>query len=179
MSDGIRDNGSRLYPFLFLYEPKHIFTHQRFRFACASAQSGQNLPWAHFGLLRMQAFFMRTMKSDQKSTEGWWVFQPFLLARYFMFYFNSAPNYIYRFPVNSYSSQLVLISVNSYSSIWSICTHLVHSYSLFGQFVLILVNSYSLFGQFVLILVNSSSFWATYSCFWSFSGTSILEYMHR
>ena len=39
--------------------------------------------------------------------------------------------------VNSYSSQLVLILVNSYSSIWSIRTHLVNSYSLFGQFVLI------------------------------------------
>ena len=67
-------------------------------------------------------------------------------------------------------SQLVLKSIRtqvnsfsfwsiSYSSIWSIRTHLVNSYSLFGQFVHILVNLSSfwstrthVFGQFVLIL---------------------------
>ena len=44
---------------------------------------------------------------------------------------------------NSYSSQFVLILVNSYSKFWSIRTHLVNSYSCHGQFVLILVNSYT------------------------------------
>ena len=38
--------------------------------------------------------------------------------------------------VNSYSSQFVLILVNSYSKFWSIRTHLVNSYSC-------LVSSYS------------------------------------
>ena len=55
------------------------------------------------------------------------------------------------FPVNSYSSQFVLILVNSYSKFWPIRTHLVNSYSC-------LVSSYSFwsirthFGQFVLKL---------------------------
>ena len=48
-----------------------------------------------------------------------------------------------RTQVNSYSSQFVLILVNSYSKFWSIRTHLVNSYSCRGQFVPILVNSYS------------------------------------
>ena len=58
---------------------------------------------------------------------------------------------LYWFPVNSYSSQFVLILVNSYSKFWSIRTHLVNSYSC-------LVSSYSFwsirtnFGQFVLKL---------------------------
>ena len=47
------------------------------------------------------------------------------------------------FPVTSYSSQFVLILVNSYSKSWSIHTHLVNSYSCSGQLVLILVDSYS------------------------------------
>ena len=56
-----------------------------------------------------------------------------------------------RTQVNSYSSQFVLILVNSYSKFWSIRTHLVNSYSC-------LVSSYSFwsirthFGQFVLKL---------------------------
>ena len=51
--------------------------------------------------------------------------------------------------LKSYSSQFVLILVNSYRKI------LVNSYS-FGQFVL-------MSGQFVLILVNSYSFWSIWS----------------
>ena len=58
-----------------------------------------------------------------------------------------------RTQINSYSSQLALILVNSYSSTWSIRTHLVNSYSLFGQFVLILVNSSS-FCQLVLMFIG-------------------------
>ena len=56
-----------------------------------------------------------------------------------------------RTQVNSYSSQFVLILVNSYSKFWSIRTHLVNSYSC-------LVSSYSFwsirthFGQFLLKL---------------------------
>ena len=56
-----------------------------------------------------------------------------------------------RTQVNSYSSQFVLILVNSYSKFWSTRTHLVNSYSC-------LVSSYSIwsirthFGQFVLKL---------------------------
>ena len=48
-----------------------------------------------------------------------------------------------RTQVNSYSSQFVLILINSYSKIWSIRPNLVNSYSCSGQLVLILVDSYS------------------------------------
>ena len=47
---------------------KHTFRHvpqRRFRSVCAFAQADQNLHWAHFGLPRMQSFFMRTPKTDQ------------------------------------------------------------------------------------------------------------------
>ena len=58
-----------------------------------------------------------------------------------------------RTQVNSYSSQFILILVNSYSKFWSIRTHLVNSYSC-------LVSSYSFwsirthFGQFVLKYIS-------------------------
>ena len=35
---------------------------RRFKSACASAQTDQNLPWAHFGQPRMPIFFMRITK---------------------------------------------------------------------------------------------------------------------
>ena len=63
-----------------------------------------------------------------------------------------------RFPVNSYSSQLVLKSIHSHFGQF-VLIDLVKSYS-FGQIVFIV---WSLFGQFVLILVNSSSLWSTRS----------------
>ena len=40
--------------------PSDMCAQRRFRSACAFAQSDQNLPSAHFGLPRMQSFFMRT-----------------------------------------------------------------------------------------------------------------------
>ena len=45
--------------------PPDMCAQQRFRSACAFAQSDQNPFWAHFGLPRMQCFFMRTTKTDQ------------------------------------------------------------------------------------------------------------------
>ena len=73
------------------------------------------------------------------------------------------------FPVNSYSSQLVLIFGQF------ILIDLVNSTS-FGQFVLTVWSIRTHFGQFVLILINS------YSCFWSVRshfGTFIWGHMHQ
>ena len=46
---------------------------RRFRSACASAQSDQNLRWPHFGEPRIQRFVTRTMKTliRLRGCEGW------------------------------------------------------------------------------------------------------------
>ena len=71
-----------------------------------------------------------------------------------------------RFPVNSYSfwsmciqrfGQYVLILVNVYSKVWSICTH-------FGQCVFKgLVNMYSFWSIRTHVMVNSYSFWSIHT----------------
>ena len=76
---------------------------------------------------------------------------------------------IFRLSVNSYSSQFVLILVNSYTFwsirtqnfgqlvlIWSIRTHVRSVRTHFGQFVLILVNSYSNSNEYKLTKMSTN-----------------------
>ena len=122
----------------------------------------------YFSLLSTSLVSVGFTTTEHASTQK--VVQP--LLKFCGIYKWIKSNHVYWFPVNSYSSQLVLKSTRTHFGQF-LLIDLVTSYS-FGQFVLIVWSIRTHFDQFVLTLVNSfSHFWSIRSHF----GISILGYI--
>ena len=78
----------------------------RFRSACANAQSDLNLYWAHFGLPRVQRFFMQTTKTLVQ------------LRRFAGWFESSMGAHVWRYIFSRKGSFILYVAGASYVSVW-------------------------------------------------------------